>query len=390
MNTLEFEAASAVYSQLTVKHPKQNAALERAVFLSTQCANVDFVILAGPTGVGKSSLLRRLEIAVTEIYAPQVLQTPSMVAMISTTAIADGAKKFGWRRLWTDGNAALNDPFVLARSWRTADAPKSRRLSEPMPVAVARETFEQELRLRRTRIWSIDEAHHILLGGSAGVVGDQFDVLKSVGQVTNITLVLCGTYQLSKLLSYSGQVMRRSATVTLAPYDLSSDADRKVFAGVCKALLEHVPVECKLDPKLFVEELFYGTLGCVGVLKDWISRAWALSHFKSVPLGMDHFIATRLPSQTLRSMHDEIIEWEQMNTSSSDVEYRERVNAYANSKRTGDQSSRLDVRPAPQSVPTGKPAMHVHSKRRVGERLPGRDLVYSSDERSAFAKVGDV
>lgn len=390
MNTLEFEAASAVYSRLTVKHTKQNAALERAVFLSTQCANVDFVILAGPTGVGKTSLLRRLEIEVAEIYAPQVLQTPSMVPMISSIAIADGAKKFGWRRLWTDANAALNDPFILARSWRTADVPKSRRLSEPLPVAVARETFEQELRLRRTRIWSIDEAQHILLGGSAGVVADQFDVLKSVGQVTNITQVLCGTYQLPTLLSYSGQVMRRSATVTLAPYDLSSEADRIAFSGVCKALLEHLPVECKLDPMLFVEELFYGTLGCVGVLKDWISRAWALSHFKSVPLGMDHFIATRLPSQTLRSMHDEIIEWEQMNTSSSDVEYREQVKSYASGKLSGDHSSRLVERPAAQSAPTAKRAVRPRAERRVGERLPGRDLVYSSDERSAFAKVGAV
>jgi len=380
MDSFKFEAMAAAFDQLTVKHPKQNAALERAVFLLTRCANVDFVILAGPTGAGKSHLLKRLFQEVNKFYAPQVAATPSMVPILGTLAVADGAKKFGWKRLWNDGNAGLGDPFLEARSWRTSSDPKARYASESVTVAVAREAFEHELRLRGTRAWAIDEAQHLLLGGSAGAVGDQFDVLKSVSQVTPVKLVLCGTYQLPKLLSYSGQVMRRSATVTLAPYDLASPSDVKEFAGVCKALLAHLPGESGLDPLACAESLFFGTLGCVGVLKDWMARAWAHSHFKSRPLTMDDFAATRLPAETLSSMHDEIVAGEQMNSASSEMQYREQVEAYSQKKGAKGHTLKAGVAPPGPLVPRHA-GVGIH-KRRVGERLPGRDPVHTPAQRA--------
>jgi energy-coupling factor transporter ATP-binding protein EcfA2 len=387
MDSFKFEAMAAAFDQLTVKHPKQNAALERAVFLLTRCANVDFVILAGPTGAGKSHLLKRLFQEVNKFYAPQVAKDPSMVPILGTLAVADGAKKFGWKRLWNDGNAGLNDPFLEARSWRTSSDPKARYANESITVAVAREAFEHELRLRKTRAWAIDEAQHLLLGGSAGAVGDQFDVLKSVSQVTPVKLVLCGTYQLPKLLSYSGQVMRRSATVTLAPYDLASASDRREFAGVCKALLAHLPGDSELDPMAYVEDLFFGTLGCVGVLKDWMARAWAHSHFKSKPLTMDDFKATRLPAETLISMHDEIVAGEQMNSLSSEMQYREQVKAHSEKKSVRRPLSKSGTAAAGVAVPRPSGA-GIHGRRRVGERLPGRDPVRSLAERTKLQKGG--
>ncbi len=61
MNNIEYQNRAAEFAKLTVKHQKQNDALRDATFLLTMCENVDFVLIAGPTGAGKSHLLERLQ-----------------------------------------------------------------------------------------------------------------------------------------------------------------------------------------------------------------------------------------------------------------------------------------------------------------------------------------
>jgi energy-coupling factor transporter ATP-binding protein EcfA2 len=382
MNNHEFEKLSRAYADLTVKHPKQNEALERAMFLLTKCINVDFVVAAGPTGAGKSHLLKRLIKTLDEFYKPQVLETPSMVPCLSTLAVADGAKKFAWKRLWLDGSKGLGDPFANARSWRTSGAASSRLAKESFTTSVARDEFEMELQKRGTRIWAIDEAQHLLLGGSAGASSDQFDVLKSVSQVTALKLVLCGTYQLPRMLGNSGQVMRRSATVTLAPYSINVQSEVNQFAGVCSLLLQHLPGDHALDAIEVIEPLFVGSLGCVGVLKDWIARAWAHSYFKRRRLTIDDFNETRLSFETLLSMQEEIKAGEAMNSASAEALYRSRI---LESRKVRADMARNAVHLTAGPVGTSQANCADKSrnpKRRVGERLPGRDPVKTAVERA--------
>lgn len=382
MNNIEFQKRAAVFAKLTVKHEKQNEALRDATFLLTMCDNVDFVLIAGPTGAGKSHLLERLQKEVNQFYGSQVDELPCMVPYLSTVAVADGAKKFGWKRCWSDASKGLNDPFAVARSWRTSSHPTVRYPGESLTTSVARQDFERELQLRRTKVWGIDEAHHILLGGLAGAPADQFEVLKSVSQITPIKLVLCGTYQLPRLINYSGQVMRRSSTVALAPYSLQHKSDIMQFISICKTLLENLPTKSSLNPADCAEELFYGTLGCVGVLKDWIARAWANAHFKSATcMTMDHLMATRLPAETLMSMHDEIVAGERLNSDTTEALYRQRVKEHADGVHLKSEFA----------VPIQ--TTHAKRKRKVsgiphkpGVRLPGRDPVKSSVERKSLHK----
>jgi energy-coupling factor transporter ATP-binding protein EcfA2 len=382
MNNIEYQKLAADFAALTVKHQKQNDALRDATFLLTMCENVDFVLIAGPTGAGKSHLLERLQKEVNQFYRQEVAEFPSMVPYLATVAVADGARKFGWKRCWSDASKGLHDPFVGARSWRTSENPTFRYPGESFTTGVARQDFERELQLRRTKVWGIDEAHHILLGGVAGEPSDQFEVLKSVSQITPIKLVLCGTYQLPRLLNYSGQVMRRSATVTLAPYSLQHKSDVVHFVSICKTFLEKLPSNTRLEPADCAEELFFGTLGCVGVLKDWIARAWANAHFKSAPsMTMDHLMATRLPAETLLSMHNEIVAGEALNSVNAEALYRHQVNEHA----AGKPSTAGFTLPtkAAQSKRNLKSAGAHH---KPGVRRPGRDPVKSCAERKSLHK----
>lgn len=382
MNNIEYQKRAAEFAKLTVKHQKQNDALLEAKFQLTMCANVQVVIIEGPTGSGKSHLLKCLQKDVNQFYSSQVNEFPSMVPYLSTVAVADGAKKFGWKRCWSDASIGLLDPFAEARSWRTSSHSTVRYPGETLTTSVARQDFERELQLRRTKVWGIDEAHHILLGGLAGAPSDQFEVLKSVSQTTTVKLVLCGTYQLPRLLNYSGQVMRRSATVTLAPYSLKKKSDISQFVSVCKTLLDNLPTNTALDPANCAEELFFGTLGCVGVLKDWIARAWANAYFKNSPsMTMDHLMATRLPAETLLSMHTEIVAGERLNSETTEALYRQKVKEHADGL-----PSKSEFAIPIQTTLTKKKRKVSGVPHKPGVRLPGRDPVKSSSVRMSINK----
>lgn len=385
MTNDEFKAHAESFKKLTVKHIKQNEALDLAMFYLTQCLDISFVVLAGPTGAGKSHLIKRLLKALHNYYLEAMLKTPSMVPYILTLAVADGARKFGWRRLWLDALRELNDPFCDARSWRTLKESPEVRFQESYTTAIARHDFEREVEKRGTRHWAIDEAQHVLLGRPGGDNTDQFDVLKSVCQKTDIKLILCGTYQLPRMLGDSGQVMRRSATVTLAPYSIDKPEEVRQFAGICKSLLDQLPGESTIVPVDVIQQLFEGSLGCVGVLKDWIARSWAKAHHSNHALSINDFSATRLPYETLLSMLSEIREGEAMNSTNAEALFRQSLyfpnNIDLKEDRGIDRSN-----PGPVGIRLKKDTgPHNGRKPRVGERAPGRDPVATPEDRaSAF------
>lgn len=249
-----------------------------------------------------------------------------MLPCISTLTVADGARKFGWLRYWRDTLEALGDPFANSRPECGIHDQPHLYEGERLGTSRLRLQVERELRLRKTKVWIVDEAQHMLLGGNAGQPGDQFDVLKSVAQKTGVKIVLCGTYQLPSLLSYSGQVMRRSATVNLRRYDLSRKEDLVELASVAKSLLQSLPLEGYPDPKKHCQEFYYGTLGCVGVLKDWIAKAWALAHFEGAKtLTVQHLAETRLPTETLIAMNEEILAGEAQGSNELERRYHAAV-----------------------------------------------------------------
>jgi hypothetical protein len=329
--------------------------------------------LAGPTGAGKTHLMNRLFIEVNKFYANEVTALASTVPMLLSIAVADGARKFNFKRLWKDAAHGLHDPFVNARPERLVETPPKCFAGESFTTSVARQHFEEEGRMRQLKVWGIDEAQHILLGGAAGEPSDQFDVLKSVSQVTTSKLVLCGTHQLPTLLTGSGQVMRRSVRVPLAPYSLSDKKEYGQFLGICISLLKELPCATSISPEKHAEDLYIGCLGCVGVLKDWLIRAWSHAHrHKQEVITVADLHVTRLSADTLITMQKEIVAGRELDSNSSEKELRALIlnDAGAN----GPKNTAAQLRP---SVPPSKAAKVIH-KRRPGERNPTRDPVPTS------------
>src|SRR5262249_60868309 len=73
-----------------------------------------------------------------------------------------------------------------------------------------------------------------------------------------------------------GKAPRRSLDILFARYHFQQEQDRRDFQAVLLALLKQVPLNVDLDTLMQHWSYFYEhSIGCVGVLKDWLLRAVA-------------------------------------------------------------------------------------------------------------------
>jgi hypothetical protein len=207
----------------------------------------------------------------------------------------------------------------------------------------------------------VDEAQHFKRIASGHRLLDQMDTIKSLANLTGITHVLIGTYELLGFSQLSAQLDRRSCEIHFPRYHIDIPEEMLDFKRTLLTFQRHLPL--KGEPDLLAQsEYFYErSVGCVGVLKDWLTRALATT----LEDGQETFTKTVLeqqvsPTRKLLRMAREIREGEEMLTpnSRSQVELRSLLGM-----STGYAENQTS-----------------HSSRKVGKRNPVRDLVGSHEQ----------
>jgi hypothetical protein len=85
--------------------------------------------------------------------------------------------------------------------------------------------------------------------------------------------VLVGTYDLLDFRKLNGQAARRGYDIHFPRYRLQHDAGRQAFQGALHSLLLQMPLAMDLQELMNHWHYFYErSIGCVGVLKDWLVR----------------------------------------------------------------------------------------------------------------------
>jgi len=142
--------------------------------------------------------------------------------------------------------------------------------------AELRHVYEDAIAQRGVRTVLLDEAQHLLKVSSSTRLIDQLDWLKSMTNTTGVLHVLIGTYELLALRNLSGQTARPGLEIHFPRYQFQHEPDQHDFQGALLTLLRQVPLE--VDEKALLQQwpYFYErSIGCVGVLKDWLVRAVA-------------------------------------------------------------------------------------------------------------------
>jgi hypothetical protein len=171
-----------------------------------------------------------------------------------------------------------------------------------------------------------------------------------------VTHVLIGTYELLSFAQLSAQLDRRSWEIHFPRYRIDIADEMLAFQRVLLTFQRHLPLVGEPDFISQTEYFYERSVGCVGVLKDWITRALAavLEDGKETLTHTD-LEQQALPTRKLLRMAREIREGEET--------------LVANSHLQTELHSLLGM-----SLEVTQPA-HSTSQRNVGKRKPVRDLV---------------
>lgn len=259
------------FASLRFEHRNLSTVIRQLHELMDPHNDIKLIMLVGPTGIGKTSLVDRCVRAIVERYAPARLPHEVPVAFIS--APANGERSLSWKVVYSRLHRACGGLLIDQQRSQVVVAGELMTLhASRVGLAQRREMLEDEIRNRNVRLLGIDESHHLLRFGQNEAMMDTFKSMADIQPATKLMLV--GTYQIAPLMTTYGQLARRGAILHYQRYHLSRTpkddaptADEEEFRKVLSKFEAHWP--CEQVPNLSDtwEVMMKASLGSVGLLK---------------------------------------------------------------------------------------------------------------------------
>src|SRR5712691_2239944 len=266
--TPEARARLEAFKAVKVKHPR----LEEVDRVVTQAieehAGATHLLLYGPSGVGKSTVTKRLtERFVAAEHDRAIIPVVWVEARPSDTGVYARLDYYRQILAALQDHAAVHDRLLhLALTGRP-----SRKKVEASEWLDRREAVEYALARLQVKAVVIDEAQHLMQVTAPLRPVDQLDWLKSLTNRTQVLHVLVGPYDLFEVRNLSGQAARRGRDVHFPRYHVARHEERQEFVGALRYLLAQVPLACDVDGLLAHWRWFAeGSIGCIGILRDWL------------------------------------------------------------------------------------------------------------------------
>jgi hypothetical protein len=269
-------ARYAYFEKKLIAHPLLKVAYDKLLSTIYQPAGASLIWAIGPTGVGKTTLLRKIVKQLIEDAMKDMERNPGYlpVANIGLQDVSTERGSFDWKDFFKCFLQALNEPLIERKiDYASLTGPLQKSLRRASTLADLRSAAKECVHNRRPIAVIIDEAQHFKKVGSGRRLLDQMDNIKALAETTGIPHVLIGTYELLDLTNLSGQLSRRSSHIYLPRYQCENAEDLEAFRNMLMMFQRHLPLP--KEPNLVDRyEYFYdGCVGCIGVLKDWLCRA---------------------------------------------------------------------------------------------------------------------
>jgi hypothetical protein len=268
------------FEDCTVAHPIMLGA-DKQIRQRIGCpAGKALQFLIGPSGVGKTALVRQIYKMLLESWIAEMKEAAFLIPVIQVEAPPVDNGRFSIKAFSLQCLAALNEPLIQHKReksrWEALSNPDASggplvRKANPLLL----EALITTLKHRGTRAVLIDEAQHMLASTGTRALGNNMDVLKSLSNRTDTQFVLFGTYDLLATRELNPQLWRRSRDVHFPRYNRKVSGEGLLFRSALHTLASHLPLT--ESPALTGDRLwphFYErTNGCVGSLKLWLEAA---------------------------------------------------------------------------------------------------------------------
>jgi hypothetical protein len=323
---------------------------------------VPIIEIAGPTGVGKSTLLEKLRADILLQFGEAMITNPGLMPVIMVELKAPENAAFSWGDFYARFLKAAGEPMINNKSLGIKEGEIREPRKKPGNFNELRWAVEQCIHHRETSVVIIDEAQHLTKVTNARRLQDQMDAIKSLASLSGVQFLLVGTYELLTLLNQNGQLARRTRCIHFHRYKFEEPGDRQALLNILGMFESRLPVKAEGLLTHNMEYIYENTLGCIGMLKDWLR----LASNHAVEAGRDSLEmrdlkGTAQTRDALLQILQEILEGERS------------IEAWTN--RGDELRTKLGLKPVQDSAAPLGGAKASATRRAVGERKPSRDLV---------------
>ena len=367
------------FRNFTVVHRLLKQAYEEFLDAVNNPGGASLILLFGPTGVGKTTLLAQVMKIIFEQNQALMMQDRAYLPIAGVEVRSPDSGSFDWKDYYKSVLIAVSEPFtdykVRTSSSRIYGDGSEQKIVKVKPnLTNLRADVEHIFKQRQLIVFLVDEAQRFAKIGSGRKQQDQMDAIQSMASFTETRHGLFGTYELLQLRNLSGQLSRRSIDIHFPRYKSENSEDIKDFQRVLKSFSLAIPLPETPDLEKRWDYFYERSIGCVGIVKDWLTQSLRKALSESSNSLKDKYLQTYAPSvsKSVR-MLTEAIEGENiLLESESQVEkLRASLGLQIHLSQNLNQSDKSDNNYSSKDSKTKT----NHKKRRPGERNPKRDVV---------------
>lgn len=296
--TRKLTPAEVDFRKERVEHPLQKAVHEATMdSLDIAGREARITVVSGPTGVGKTNLVRRIQWEFLQAFKAQP-QKPDAMPFLSVTAAPPQHSEFSFPAFFHALLTAADDPFA-------ANPYKLRRWYPT--TAQLQAAALNVLRYRRPMTFCVDEAQHMTYARRDRTLEQYLDIIKWLATESMVPILMVGTSELLRFGLLSGQLGRRTEIISFNPYRYDEGPELQQFTAAVRYLNKKLPLPLSFEIDEHRDDFYEGSVGAIGILKPWFDNALSRAisaHRRSIV--WEDFARTRMKTGNLETIAQEI------------------------------------------------------------------------------------
>ncbi len=254
--------------QIVNRHHHWTKAITRAVEALLYQKESSIVILAGPTGVGKTTALRTIVRRIIREKASE-LRDPAILPVGYAEVPMSGDRRTRWRDTLRD---VLHSLHAQLRARRLKPDKHAIKVT---PADQAFFDLEATIIARRPYVIILDEYHNLVWGKGDEAEEAALVRLRSLANRSGCKFLLVGTVKVLRGLDSNPETGRRTELVAFERYRANDAADLDSFKEVVEVFERDLGDRLKFRPSTDLAYAYHSCAGCVGILADWFAAAAA-------------------------------------------------------------------------------------------------------------------